>query len=65
MKVTGFLTTTAAVLGLAGMASAQCMWGEAKQTTAEAEPISTPMPTADAGAATQPLLLLQTETEEG
>lgn len=65
MKLIGLLTT-ATVLGLAGMASAECNWGKAEPTTASAD--FTPIPTADASEATQsPALLLPVDevTDEG
>ena len=63
MKTTALLTA-AALFGLAGMASAQCMWGSSKATTASTD--MTPIPTADAGEATEaPTVLLPQTAETG
>mgnify|MGYP001827074467 CR=1 FL=1 len=51
---------TAALLGLAGAASAQC-FGEHKATTAQAD--MTPIPTAEAEQPKDPILLLQGATK--
>lgn len=65
MKVT--LLTTAALVGLAGVASAECSWGKYEATTAAVE--EAPIPTADASSSVPetpvPLLPLEAETGEG
>lgn len=59
MRLTGLLTT-AALLGLAGMAGAQCFEGKYEATTAAEN--MTPIPTADAKDATEtPILPLLQE----